>query len=504
MSAHDLVGRTLGQYVLRELLGVGGMGAVYRGYQASLQRDVAVKVMIPGPEYRHDYEARFIREARTAAALEHLHIVPVHDYGIQDGISYVVMRLLTGGDLAERLEHSQRTDQPLPSLHEVARIVAELASALDYAHRQGVIHRDIKARNVMFDHQGNVFLVDFGIAKLAGATSGLTQPGAAVGTPWYMSPEQWQGREITPAADQYALAIVIYTMLTGKMPFEADTPWELMNKHVHEAPIPLSHWRHDLPTEIMPVLAKGMEKAPEKRYETVTALSIAFNSALQSTPITQPSGFFEAPIPRQATSMVITTTERQPKPKPSGRWRRIGIAWAVVMAAAAVIALLLLTLGSPLANTGTPTWTSTPTMTPTIPPVNDRLVPTELATWTPSQAVVEPSATPSAIAQATKLEGAAPRLPVSETPSVTATPTTSPSTPTDTLTPSPTWTATPSRTPTATPVPPTNTPTPIPPTRTRVPTETPTSSRTWTVTPSRTPTATRVPPTDTPTPIPPT
>jgi serine/threonine-protein kinase len=151
VSVQNLSGQTLGQYELRELLGAGGMGAVYRAFQSGLDRFVAVKVLSAALVTDKDYIERFTREAKTSAALEHPHIVPVYDYGTQGGISYVVMRLLTGGSLAERLTHSRDTGRPLPSLDETASIIKQLAGALDYAHGRGVIHRDIKTSNVMFD-----------------------------------------------------------------------------------------------------------------------------------------------------------------------------------------------------------------------------------------------------------------------------------------------------------------------------------------------------------------
>ncbi|HRF95377.1 MAG TPA: serine/threonine-protein kinase, partial [Aggregatilineales bacterium] len=177
MGSDNLKGQMLGQYELRELLGVGGMGSVYRGFQTALKREVAVKVLPSTLAQQPGYIERFTREAETSAALEHPHIVPIVDYGTQRGISYVVMRLLTGGTLAERINQAQADKRGLPSLGETAKLLRELASALDYAHNRGVIHRDIKTSNVMFDNQGNSYLVDFGIAKLMNATNKLTGTG---------------------------------------------------------------------------------------------------------------------------------------------------------------------------------------------------------------------------------------------------------------------------------------------------------------------------------------
>lgn len=301
MSLQSLSGITLGQYELRELLGAGGMGAVYKGYQANLDRYVAVKILSQALASNQDLLERFNREAKTYASLEHAHIVPIHDYGTQDGISYVVMRLLTGGTLSDRIEYSQKTGRPLPSLDETARILRQLGSALDYAHSRGVIHRDIKTSNVMFDEQGTAFLVDFGIAKLMNATNALTGTGMAMGTPSYMAPEQWRGDEVTPSADLYSLAVLAYVTLTARLPFEADTPFALMHKHLHEEPTPVTLFRADLPDAVREVLKKALAKTPQERHGSVLEFVEAFAGAVHAQP-GQPTGFFQTPLPQKVYS----------------------------------------------------------------------------------------------------------------------------------------------------------------------------------------------------------
>ncbi|MHB8625581.1 MAG: protein kinase domain-containing protein [Aggregatilineales bacterium] len=334
MAFQNLTGQTLGQYELRELLGSGGMGAVYRGYQASLKRVVAVKVLPLGLSSQPGYLERFEREATTSASLEHAHIVPVYDYGTQNNVSYIVMRLLTGGSLSDRMAQMTREGKPLPSLGEISELLKQLASALDYAHNQGVIHRDIKPSNVMFDNHGTAYLVDFGIAKLADSTgSSLTGTGMTVGTPSYMPPEQWQGEPVTPASDQYALGVVIYNLVTGHLPFEAPTPFVLMHKHVNEPPTPPSAFRADLPEAVGLVIGRVLSKAPADRFPTVTAFAQAFERGIQGR-IGEPTGLFSAapstkisalpPTPLPASKPAMTpptaglTAGRTGMPSPGG------------------------------------------------------------------------------------------------------------------------------------------------------------------------------------------
>jgi len=278
MNTHNLVGMNIGQYYLRELIGVGGMSTVYRAYQHALNREVAIKLLGPELAQQPGYDARFAQEAQTAAKLEHVHIVPVYDYGSENGHVYIVMRLLTGGTLRERLEHRAQKNMPLPSLGEVSDFLQKIASALDYAHERGIIHRDIKPTNIMFDHRSTPFLVDFGISRVLG-TTGLTGTDSVVGTPTYMAPEQWQGEELTPATDQYALGILTYSMLTGHVPFDG-TPPHIMYQHLNEMPMPLHLEQAGLPDTLTLILERSVAKRPTDRFETVTAFAQAFHRAI--------------------------------------------------------------------------------------------------------------------------------------------------------------------------------------------------------------------------------
>lgn len=308
MTFENLSGQQLGQYELRELLGTGGMAAVYLGYQINLKREVAVKVL--GAQQlaeQPDYHRRFTREAETAAKLEHAHIVPIYDYGMHEGSAYVVMRLLTGGTLADRINLHVMHGIDLPSLDETARVLDQVARALDYAHRRGIIHRDIKPSNVMFDDQGAAFVVDFGIAKLLYSTSSVTGSGMTVGTPMFMAPEQWRAEELTPAADLYALGVLTYVLVTGQVPFEAPTPYALMLKHLNEAPTPPNMLRPDVPKPVAEAIVRALAKNPADRFPDVIAFAEAFAQAIRAD-ADEMAGFFpppfapgELPVAEQAT-----------------------------------------------------------------------------------------------------------------------------------------------------------------------------------------------------------
>lgn len=453
VNIKDLSGQQFGQYTLGALIGLGGMGAVYRAHQATLRRDVAVKVLPPTFATQAGYSERFLREAQIAAGLEHAHIVPVYDYGVQGGINYVVMRMLTGGSLAERLQLSESDDKNLPSLREAADVLKRLASALDYAHSRGVIHRDIKASNVMFDEQGSPFLVDFGIAKLLGATTSLTGTGVAMGTPSYMAPEQWRSESLTPATDQYALGVMAYTMITGRMPFEAPTPYALMHKHLNEEPTPPEMWRAQIPQAVRDVLRQAMAKSPRERFPTVRAFAEAFEQAIAGEDH-HLTGFFTQPLPpkpdlaeRLATPSSAPLVDDKPTftppkppqlppiPAPSAvPWYQSRVTW--LSAGGAIIIGLIILAGvlgtqpggflAAMVPSSTPTATST--NTPTHTPAD-----TDTPTHTPTI-----SRTPTITRTATST----PSSTATDTPSATATPSAT-NTPTATSTPTVTLTNTP-------------------------------------------------------------
>lgn len=269
----NLIGQTLGQFRLLEIIGEGGMATVYRAHQPSMSRDVAVKVIHPSQSQSEEFFARFDREARVIASLSHAHILKVFDYGVVGNIAYLAMELLRGGSLADRIERG-----PMP-ISAIVAILNEIAPALDYAHQKGIIHRDLKPQNILFDEAGNLFLTDFGVIKLQSADQVLTREGAIVGTPAYIAPEQWQGIEIDRRADVYALGIITYQMLTGKLPFESDTLYSIMQMHMNQLPPPLSTYRANLPASIQAVINKALAKRREDRYFTAGEFAISFARA---------------------------------------------------------------------------------------------------------------------------------------------------------------------------------------------------------------------------------
>jgi serine/threonine protein kinase len=251
--------------ILREL-GRGGMATVYLAHDPNFQRDVAVKVLPREAMHDSTLYHRFQREARTIASLEHPAIVPVHDFGESEGQPFLVMRYLSGGSLASRIKQG-----PLP-VGEAAKVLLRIGGALDAAHAKGIVHRDLKPANILFDQYGDAYLSDFGIAQLSESTSPLTGS-AIIGTPAYMSPEQIRGGEkVDGRADIYALGIVLFEMLTGKTPFKADTPAQLMMAHLANPTPRLPEDKSDLPDTINGVLIRAMAKDPDLRFQKASEI----------------------------------------------------------------------------------------------------------------------------------------------------------------------------------------------------------------------------------------
>ena len=269
-------GEMLGPYRLVNQAGTGGMAEVWRAYQPRLERFVAIKVLprhfatLPG------FIDRFRQEAVTISRLQHPHILSVFDYGEQDRFTYMVSPYIGGGTLAQQL------GRPC-SVGEVRRVLEPLASALDYAHAQGVVHRDVKPSNALLTEHGWIVLSDFGVAKILEASTLLTQSGSVIGTPAYMSPEQASGEPATAASDLYSLGVVLYEMLTGRLPFQAETPVAIALAHLHKPLPPPRSINPDLPESLEAVLFKALAKAPGDRYQDGVSMMRALASAGLST-----------------------------------------------------------------------------------------------------------------------------------------------------------------------------------------------------------------------------
>lgn len=253
---------TFGRYKVERELGHGGMATVYLGFDPVIKRQVAVKVLPRQFTFDPQFRIRFNREAQLVAALEHFAIVPVYDFGEHEAQPYIIMRYMPGGSLGDRLE-----DAPL-SFAQTVNIVDRLSSALDRAHAQGVVHRDLKPANILFDSDGQAYLSDFGIAKLAETTANLTGS-ALVGTPAYMSPEQAQGaKDLDGRTDVYSLGLIVFELLSGKRPYEADTPVQLALMQITE-PIPnILDFRPELPAETRLVVEQVLAKERSDRFPT--------------------------------------------------------------------------------------------------------------------------------------------------------------------------------------------------------------------------------------------
>jgi serine/threonine protein kinase len=242
------------RYRLDERIATGGMAEVWAAYDGELDRPVALKLLLRSAD-----PARFSREARAAAALSHPNICQLYDFGEAEGRPYIVLEYLPGGTLEDRLS----SGEPLPA-HEAARIAREIASGLAHAHARGLVHRDIKPGNVLFDAEGAAKITDFGVAQMEDAST-LTEAGTVLGTAAYISPEQATAQRVTPASDVYSFGVILYRMLTGRLPFEAESPLELATKHANEEPAPILSIRPDAPRELERVATAALAKRPEDR-----------------------------------------------------------------------------------------------------------------------------------------------------------------------------------------------------------------------------------------------
>jgi serine/threonine protein kinase len=396
-------GTKVGNYEITGVIGRGGMGKVYSAYQPSLKREVAIKVVRPDSQDVEAMLKRFEREVAIVGNLNHPRILKVHDYGAEGELVYLVMEWQKGGNLAALVRQ-----QAMP-LEAALPIFRQLAEALDYAHRQGIIHRDLKPENVLLDaEQANIYLTDFGIAKAANslpdladltAMTALTLKGSTIGTPSYMPPEQWQGIEADNRSDLYALGVMLFEMLSGRLPFMADTPFVLMNKHISETPPLLASTLPSLTPAIDKVLQKALAKDRTYRFssaaEMVKALEIAVTGQTPpglDIPVGRPARSIgtASSLAYNSTAVAFSAKKRSPA---------LGAAAILVALALGVFGGVLLT--RPPATEPTPTAianaVSTQTATQT---TSSTASPTPSRTFTPS---ITPSPTFDAQGSATAI-----------------------------------------------------------------------------------------------------
>lgn len=274
-DTESLVGHDLGNYHIIDEIARGGMATVYRATQASMKREVAIKVLPRSLTHDPTFMERFHREVEVISGLQHPHILPVYDSGAYNAMPYIVMAFLRGGTLADLIRKG-----PM-DLSEAYKILEQVADALDYAHTQGIIHRDFKPGNVLLDERGNTYLADFGLAKVSESSMQITGT-SILGTPTYMAPEQAESGPLTSTADVYAVGVTLFQMLTGRVPFEAQTPLGVLMAHATK-PVPnILEARPDLPEDVQTILDKAMAKSTSERYPTPGTIAQALGSLLKT------------------------------------------------------------------------------------------------------------------------------------------------------------------------------------------------------------------------------
>jgi WD40 repeat protein/serine/threonine protein kinase len=291
----NLSGQVIKGYELQERIGAGGFGAVYRAYQSTVGREVAIKIILPGFANHPDFIRRFEAEAQIIARLEHLHIVPLYDYWREPNGAYLVMRWLRGGSLRDALQTNGPYD-----LEGAASLLDQIVSALAAAHQQHIIHRDLKPGNVLLDEDGNAYLADFGIAKdLTSSKESTTQNDAIIGSPDYLSPEQARSETVTPQTDIYSLGVMLYELLAGQHPFPNASTVQRLYSHLNDPLPPVDNLPRDVNAAVNTVIQKATMKNPAQRYANAPALAAAFREAIALNAADAPADVVEVLTPRE-------------------------------------------------------------------------------------------------------------------------------------------------------------------------------------------------------------
>ena len=342
-SSVDLVRERLqriieGKYRIERLLGKGGMGQVFLAHDLTLEREVAIKVLPPDVAQDDQVVRRFQQEAKTAAKLDHPNIIPIYRVESEGGLNYFVMKYISGTSLEDLLDKKE----PLP-VPEIQRILWEAACALGHAHQRGVVHRDVKPANIMFDHDGRVMLTDFGISKALQAATGLTATGMIIGTPHYMAPEQAKGAPVDGRADQYSLGVVGYRMITAELPFSGDSVHTIIYKHIYEEPPLASAKRPGIPASLTVAISRALAKEPDQRFPTMEDFATAVwpeqpvASPAKSRGAVRPRSRATADAPTEITGAPTTPLSAAQSRKPASpesrqSWAPIAIGLVVVAA----------------------------------------------------------------------------------------------------------------------------------------------------------------------------
>jgi serine/threonine protein kinase len=288
-----------GKYKIERMVGKGGMGAVFLAHDLTLDREVAIKVLPPDISQDPKVIQRFQQEAKTAAKLDHTNIIPIYRVESEGGLNYFVMKYIAGTSLEDVLEQKQ----PLTADY-IQRVLWEAACALGHAHQRGIVHRDVKPANIMFDHDGRVMLTDFGISKALQAASGFTGTGMIIGTPHYMAPEQAKGQQVDGRADQYSMGVVGYRMITGQLPFAGDSVHTILYKHIFEPAPRTSSIRQGMPPHLSESISRALAKEPDQRYPTMEDFATAV--------------WPEQPVTAPTKGGKSSATTRRPPPRAKG------------------------------------------------------------------------------------------------------------------------------------------------------------------------------------------